>query len=57
MAPTQIISPMCYKGQSSTLALPTTRTASRSCSTPSFGTNGEASKQVASILKPGQWTS
>jgi hypothetical protein len=54
--PTQIISLMSYKGQTNTLALPDHTDRLQIDYTPLFGLNKELSQQIASILKPGQWT-
>jgi hypothetical protein len=56
MKPTQIISLMSYKGQTSTLALPDHANRLQIAYTPLFGQNKKLSQQIASILKPGQWT-
>ena len=56
MAPTQIIGPISYRDQSTTLALPSHDNRIQILFGSSYGSNGKASKQVASILKPGQWT-
>ena len=56
MAPTQIIGPISYRDQSTTLALPSHDNRIQILFGTSYGSNGAASKQVASILKPGQWT-
>jgi hypothetical protein len=56
MAPTQIISPISYRDQSTTLALPSHDNRIQILFGSSYGSNGKASKLVASILKPGQWT-
>jgi hypothetical protein len=56
MAPTQIISPISYRDQSTTLALPSHDNRIQILFGTSYGSNGTASKQVASILKPAQWT-
>jgi hypothetical protein len=56
MAPTQIIGPISYRDQSSTLALPSHDNRIQILFGTSYGSNGATSKQVASILKPGQWT-
>ena len=56
MAPTQIIAPISYRDQSTTLALPSHDNRIQILFGSSYGSNGKASKQVASILKPGQWT-
>jgi murein DD-endopeptidase MepM/ murein hydrolase activator NlpD len=56
MAPTQIIGPISYRDQSTTLALPSHDNRIQILFGTSYGSNGAASKQVKSILKPGQWT-
>jgi hypothetical protein len=56
MAPTQIIGPISYRDQSTTLALPSHDNRIQILFGSRYGSNGTASKQVASILKPGQWT-
>ena len=56
MAPTQIIGPISYRDQSTTLALPSHDNRIQILFGTSYGSNGAASKQVESILKPGQWT-
>jgi hypothetical protein len=56
MKPSQIISLMSYKGQTNTLALPDHTDRLQIDYTPLFGLNKELSQQIASILKPGQWT-
>ncbi len=56
MKPTQIISLMSYKGQTNTLALPDHTDRLQIAYTPLFGQNKKLSQQIASILKPGQWT-
>ena len=56
MAPTQIIGPISYRDQSTTLALPSHDNRIQILFGTSYGSNGTASKQVASILKPAQWT-
>jgi hypothetical protein len=56
MKPTQIISLMSYKGQTNTLALPDHADRLQIAYAPLFGQNKKLSQQIASILKPGQWT-
>jgi hypothetical protein len=55
MKPNQIISTMSYKGQPNTLALPDHANRIQITYTPEFGTNKKLSKQIKSILQPGQW--
>ena len=55
MRPDQIISTIAYKGQSNTLALPDHKNRIQITFTPEFGTNKKLSKQVRSLLQPGQW--
>ncbi|MGB9183608.1 MAG: lytic murein transglycosylase [Solirubrobacteraceae bacterium] len=55
MRPDQIISTIGYKGQSNTLALPDHKNRIQVTFTPAFGTNNKLSKQVRSLLQPGQW--
>ena len=56
MAPTQIVGPISFRNQSSTLELPSHQNRIQVLFGTSYGANGTASKQVSSILKPGQWT-
>jgi hypothetical protein len=56
MKPTQIISLMSYRSQTNTLALPDHQDRLQIAYTPLFGQNKKLSQQIASILKPGQWT-
>jgi Transglycosylase SLT domain/Peptidase family M23 len=56
MAPTQIVGPISYRDQPTTLALPSHQNRIQILFGTSYGANGTASKQVQSILKPGQWT-
>ena len=56
MAPTQIVGPISYRNQSTTLALPSHQNRIQILFGTSYGANGNASKQVQSILKPAQWT-
>jgi len=53
--PDEIISDIAYKSQSNTLALPDHRNRIQITYTPDFGTNNKLTKQIASILQPGQW--
>jgi Transglycosylase SLT domain/Peptidase family M23 len=55
MRPDQIISDMSYKDQSNTLALPDHKNRIQITFTPDYGTNKKLSKQIKSILQPGQW--
>jgi hypothetical protein len=55
MRPDQIISTVGYKGQSNTLALPDHKNRIQITFTPAYGTNNKLSKQVKSLLQPGQW--
>ena len=55
MRPDQIISTIAYKGQTNTLALPDHKNRIQITFTPDFGTNKKLSKQVKSLLQPGQW--
>jgi hypothetical protein len=55
MKPTEIISTMSYKGQPNTLALPDHANRIQVTYTPEFGTNKKLSKEIKSILMPGQW--
>ncbi len=55
MAPDEIISTVSYKGQPTTLALPDHKNRIQVMFTPDFGTNKKLSKQVKSLLQPGQW--
>ena len=56
MAPTQIVGPISYRDQPTTLALPNHQDRIQILFGTSYGANGAASKQVQSILKPAQWT-
>ena len=55
MRPDQIISTIAYKGQPNTLALPDHKNRIQITFTPEFGSNQKLSKQVRSLLQPGQW--
>ncbi len=55
MRPDQIISDMSYKDQSGTLALPDHKNRLQITFTPEFGANKKLTKQLKSILQPGQW--
>jgi hypothetical protein len=55
MRPDQIISPISYKGENSTLALPDHKNRIQVTFTPDFGTNKKLSKQIKALLQPGQW--
>jgi Transglycosylase SLT domain/Peptidase family M23 len=55
MRPDEIISDIAYKSQSNTLALPDHRNRIQITYTPDYGTNKKLSKQITSILQPGQW--
>jgi hypothetical protein len=55
MRPDQIISDVAYKGQPNTLALPDHKNRIQVSFTPDFGSNKKLSKQIKSILQPGQW--
>ncbi len=55
MRPNQIVSDMSYKGQPNTLALPDHKNRIQVTYTPDFGTNNKLTKQIKSILQPGQW--
>ncbi|MGI9184966.1 MAG: lytic murein transglycosylase [Solirubrobacteraceae bacterium] len=55
MRPDQIVSTIAYKGQSNTLALPDHKNRIQVTFTPAYGTNKKLSKQVKSLLQPGQW--
>jgi hypothetical protein len=55
MRPDQIISDMSYKDQSNTLSLPDHKNRIQITFTPDYGTNQKLSKQIKSILQPGQW--
>jgi hypothetical protein len=55
MRPDQIISDMSYKSQSNTLTLPDHKNRIQITFTPDYGANKKLSKQIKSILQPGQW--
>jgi hypothetical protein len=55
MRPDQIISPISYKGENNTLALPDHKNRIQITFTPDFGTNRKLSKQIKTLLQPGQW--
>jgi murein DD-endopeptidase MepM/ murein hydrolase activator NlpD len=55
MRPDEIISDIAYKAQPNTLALPDHRNRIQITYTPDYGTNKKLSKQIKSILQPGQW--
>jgi murein DD-endopeptidase MepM/ murein hydrolase activator NlpD len=55
MRPNQIISDISYKDQPTTLALPDHKNRIQITFTPDFGTNKKLTKQIKSILQPGQW--
>ncbi len=55
MRPDQIISDMSYKDQSNTLSLPDHRNRIQITFTPDYGANKKLSRQIKSILQPGQW--
>ena len=55
LAPDQIISTISYKGQPTTLALPDHKNRLQITYTPNYGQNNKLSKQIKSILQPGQW--
>jgi hypothetical protein len=55
MRPNQIVSDISYKGQPNTLALPDHKNRIQITFTPDFGTNNKLTKQIKSILRPGQW--
>jgi hypothetical protein len=55
MQPNQIISDISYKAQPNTLALPDHKNRLQITFTPDFGTNTKLTKQIKSILQPGQW--
>jgi hypothetical protein len=53
--PTEIVSLMSFKGQSSTISLPDHKNRIQVSYTPMFGSNKALSAQVTQILKPQQW--
>jgi hypothetical protein len=55
MRPNQIVSDISYKDQPNTLALPDHKNRIQITFTPDFGTNKKLTKQIKSILQPGQW--
>jgi len=55
MRPNQIVSDISYKAQPNTLALPDHKNRIQITYTPDFGTNNKLTKQIKSILQPGQW--
>ena len=55
MRPNRIISDISYKAQPNTLALPDHKNRIQITFTPDFGTNNKLTKQLKSILQPGQW--
>ena len=55
MVANQIISDISYKAQPNTLALPDHKNRIQIIFTPDFGTNNKLTKQLKSILQPGQW--
>ena len=55
MKPHQIISLMTYKGADNTLALPDHNDHIHVGFRPLYGANTKLGKQLAAILKPGQW--
>jgi Transglycosylase SLT domain/Peptidase family M23 len=55
MRPNQIVSDISYKAQPNALALPDHKNRIQITYTPAFGTNNKLTKQIASILQPGQW--
>jgi hypothetical protein len=55
MRPDQIISDLSYKGQPNTLALADHKNRIQIAFTPDFGTNPKLTKQIKTILQPGQW--
>jgi hypothetical protein len=55
MRPNQIVSDISYKAQPNTLALPDHKNRIQITFTPDFGTNNKLTKQIKSILQPGQW--
>jgi hypothetical protein len=55
MRPNQIVSDVSYKSQPTTLALPDHKNRIQVTFTPDFGTNNKLTRQIKSILQPGQW--
>lgn len=55
LKPDQIISTITYKAQPTTLALPDHKNRIQITYTPNYGQNTKLSKQIKSILRPGQW--
>ena len=55
MAPSEIVSDMSYRGQPTTLALPSHRNRIQVLFTPDYGTNPRTAAQVRGILSPAQW--
>jgi murein DD-endopeptidase MepM/ murein hydrolase activator NlpD len=55
LKPDQIISTITYKAQPTTLALPDHKNRIQVTYTPNYGQNSKLSKQIKSILQPGQW--
>ena len=55
MRPNEIVSLMSYKAQAKTLSLPDHANRIQVEFTPLFGANKKLSKEIKSILKPGQW--
>ncbi len=55
MAPSQIVSDISYKNQPTTLALPDHMNRIQVTFSPDYGTNNKLTKQIKSILQPGQW--
>jgi hypothetical protein len=55
MRPNQIVSDISYKAQPNTLALPDHKNRIQITFTPDFGTNNKLTKQIKTILQPGQW--
>jgi hypothetical protein len=55
LQPNQIISDISYKAQPNTVALPDHKNRLQITFTPDYGTNTKLTKQIKSILQPGQW--
>jgi hypothetical protein len=55
MRPDEIVSQISYKNQSNTLALPDHANRIQIEFTPLYGSNKKLSRELKSILKPGQW--